>query len=325
MSRTLLGRIVASEPALPHNQNMNANRTDARPTMHPDTDLSNAHRLVKALGKSPRKLDVTEEHRARALQILHTLTSEAIRRGWKVVPPVKPSGHNHTRSTTAYAPPGRNLLAIDAGSAPINIRIRMQFRKEPHTPDPNEASKKSKTFSWDSPKWDFIPIDAIQVEVRADPYAPTVLRDGPRKSIEDGISRALQKIEDATTKALDNRRRAEEWAIERAQEEEKRREIERLTWQYESWLSPLEKLASNISQHHKVAAAVDELTAYANSLPEGSERRAALAKYITWARGHISATNPARTFMPPADDMPALPHERWRRSRSSALTLRQYS
>lgn len=291
--------------------------------MHPDTDLSNAHRLVKALGKSPRKLDVTEEHRARALQILHTLTSEAVRRGWKVVPPVKPSGHNHTRSTTAYAPPGRNLLAIDAGSSPVNIRIRMQFRKEPHTPDPNESSKKTKPWSWDIPKWDFIPIDAIQVEVRADPYAPTVLRDGPRKSIEDGISRALQKIEDATTKVDDNRRRAEAWAIERAQEEKERREIERLTWQYESWLSPLEKLASSVSRHHKVAAAVDELTAYVHSLPEGTEHRAALTRYLSWANNHLAATNPTRAFMPPADEVPSLAHEDWRRSHPSALALRQ--
>ncbi|GAA1579441.1 hypothetical protein [Leucobacter aridicollis] len=197
----------------------------------------------------------------------------------------------------------------------------MQFRKEPHTPDHNEASRKSKPFSWDIPKWAFIPINAIQVEVRADPYSPTVLRDGPRKSIEDGISRALQKVEDATTKVLDNRRRAEEWAIERAREEKERREIEHLTWQYESWLSPLEKLASSVSRHHKVAAAVDELTAYANSLPEGTEHRRALTRYIAWANDHIDATNPARRFIPPADEMPSLAHETWRRSHSSTLEM----
>lgn len=171
------------------------------------------------------------------------------------------------------------------------------------------------------PKWDFIPTDTFQVEVRADPYAPTVLQDGPRKSIEDGLLRALQKIEDATTKADENKRRAEQWAIERAQEEKERREIESLTWQYDSWLSPLEKLASSVSRHHKVAAAVDELTAYANSLPRGTERRAALTRYIEWANDHIAATNPARRFMPPADEMPSLAHESWRRSHSSTLDM----
>lgn len=300
---------------------MNANPADSTPSVHPDTDLSDAHRLVRALGKSSRKLDVTEEHRARALQILHSLTSEAIRRGWKVVPPVQPSGHNHTRSTTAYAPPGKNLLAIDAGSAPVNIRIRMQFRKEPHTLTPKEVADKAKGWGWGIPKWDFIPTDTFQVEVRADSYAPTVLRDGPRKSIEDGLLRALQKIEDVTTKADESKRRAEEWAIERAQEEKERRETERLTRQYESWLSPLEKLASSVSRHHKVAAAVDELTAYADSLPEGTERRTALTRYVAWANDHISATNPARRFMPPAGEMPSLAHEAWRRSHTSSLAL----
>lgn len=304
---------------------MNTIPEGTRPTTSPDYDLSNAHRLVRALSKSPRKLDVQEGHRARALSILHALTSEAISRGWKVVPPVQNAGRDHTQNPTTYAPPGKNLFAVDAGSSPVNIRIRMQFRKEPHTLTPKEESDKAKGRSWGIPNWDFIPTDKIQLEVRADPYSPTVLRDGPRKSIEEGLPRALQKIEDATTKADEKRGRAEQAAIERERNQKEQEELERLTRRYESWATPLETFALDLSRHQEVAAAVEALDAYAKSLPEGSGRRKSFETYLIWAHAYVEATNPAQRFIPPAEETPRLAHESWRRSLASSRGMMRRS
>lgn len=137
-----------------------ASATDAQAVPTPSR-IRRPHPAIRELMEHRKRLDVPTEQQRRALLILHALVREAIRRGWTVK--ANPSTYETDQWTgrRRSVSPGPDLFTVDAGDAPVSIRIRMKNKRVDHVPTQEELER-AKRWSWPYPAYDYVPTEKMQ-------------------------------------------------------------------------------------------------------------------------------------------------------------------
>lgn len=188
---------IAREPGHEVSAPENSERVIKDETIPIPEQVRRPHKAVKELVDHKARLAVPIDHRQRALLILHALAQEALRRGWKVIPNPSSFEVDRWNGRRKRVSPGPDLFSIDAGDAPVVIRLRMQQKRVPSVPTEAELAEKAK-WSWTRiPTHDYLPTERMRLEIRPSSSDVTHLDDTVATRIEDKLLRRASSTRNA--------------------------------------------------------------------------------------------------------------------------------
>lgn len=250
--------------------------------------VARLHPAVAAM-KTGGNLLVSKNCRSRALRILHTLATEAERRGHSVT------------STVSEHSPGSLIIGIGTHTYPVGIHEEAD--RVPHQPKVYELQQKKRNSWFKIPEWDSIPSGRLMVEL---PSTGKTNRyrwaDRKRGTLEEQLPDVLAEIE--ARAITDERRRiaAEREAVVRQREWESAMAVARGAHLEHRRAAVLEERAQALEkfdQLHRYCERLEEAIA-ANRELEDAEAVVAAEAWLDWVKARIHSINPLRM-------LPALP------------------
>lgn len=270
------------------------------------------HKAVKELVNHKARLDVPIEQRRRALLVLHALVQEAVRRGWRVTAHPSTFEVDRWNGRRTRVSPGPDLFTIDAGDAPVTIRLRMQQKRVTHVMTENELADKAK-HSWSyAPKYDYLPTERMRLEIRSSTYDVLNLDDTVATRIEDKLLRAIEKIEQLSVKAREAAERRHLMEIERQEQQRRAEELRKRANRYGSWLETLEQLRDDFIRHRDLADAVACFREAVTQRGPDREYADRLDEYLAWSETHLEESDPFRRIWLPRGERPEMSFDEWR-------------
>lgn len=259
--------------------------------------VRNPHPAVKEVRDRPARLP--RPFRRRCVLLLHLLVEAALERGWTVTP-VVPSVGKDAWGTRRVDYPERSLLLIDAGHAPVGFVFEERTRRVDHVETEKERRDRLAGRLSFPPRYDYVPTGQLRVHtLHGDRRTGFSVTDGVRVRVEDKFDTLVEQVAHATEEALawaEARRKQEEEAETRRREHER---IRGLRARYDEWETALHAAATGWQEQER-------LTAFVNSVDLTMNPDA--AGFVTWARAHITATDPRSTL--PSGDPPDWAHEK---------------
>lgn len=275
------------------------------------SQIRKPHPALRELIDYKKRLDVPAEQQQRALQILHALVQESIRRGWTVTPVLSTMREDSWARTRTRVWPSADLFNIDAGHSPAAIRVRMKGRRVDHVLTDKELKEKERRgYSW-APKHDYVPTEKMRLEIGAGTSGSLVLEDTVATRLEDKLLRAIERIQKLSNDELAREEQRRRRAIAEAEARKRADEIRVRATAYGKWVNTLEGLRDEFLRHRDLTAVVDGLRDAAPRFKD-SERYAELQAYLGWAEQHLLDSDPFRRILLPTGERPNLRYEEWR-------------
>ena len=268
------------------------------------------HPAVREIVAHKARLDVPADRRQRSLLVLHALAQEAIRRGWTVTPNPSTFQRDRWNDRRTRVSPGPDLFSIDAGAAPVAIRLRMKQKRVEYVPTEEELARSAR-YGWRSyRRYDYLATEFMRLEVRASTSSVFTLDDTASKRIEDRLLRAVEAIERRTAEARAAAERHRLREIERAEQERRAEELRQRVARYSGWAATLDRLHNDLVRHGALTDTVARLRDAVEVAPP--EHAEGLGEYLAWADEHLAETDPLRHFQLPMGERPDLSYAEWR-------------
>lgn len=276
------------------------------------TQVSDAHPAIRELMEHKRRLAVPEEHRQRALLILQALIEEAQRRGWTVAPTASSVSREARNDGHTRIWESRDLFSIDAGHYAVGIRLRVRHRQVLREPS-DDQEKSAKRWGYNiTPSYDLVPTDEIFMDLDDNQYPSLIIKDTPVFKVEDKLIRAINRIQDATDKALVYAEERRVAAMAEAEAQKRREAFQERVDRYGTWVKALETLHAEMQHHDALMRTVARLREYI-----GEHDRDAgiqdLTTYASWVERHLKESSPFHKFEIPTSELPDLSYAEWRR------------
>ncbi|WP_144628288.1 hypothetical protein [Arthrobacter woluwensis] len=297
---------TAEAPVFPQPQRVIKDETLPMPSQ-----LRQPHKAVREIVDDKKRLDVPSDQRQRALLILHALTQEAIRRGWTVTanPTTFTRGAWSTRRVRVS--PGPDLFSIDAGDAPVVVRLRMQQKRVDHVLTEQELAYKAKYGQSFARRHDLVPTERMRLEIRATSYEVLALDDTAATRIEDKLLRAIEKIERMSVKAREAAEQARQLEVQRLEAQRRAAELRGRAEQYEAWHTTLEQLRTDFLRHRELQEVVTGLRRAVEQRGSEHQHAAILSDYLAWSETHLEESDPFRRIWLPKGERPKLSYDEW--------------
>lgn len=275
------------------------------------SQIRRPHPAIRELMNHRKRLDVPSDQCQRALLILHALVRESLRRGWTVT--ANPSTYETDQWTGRRRSifPGPDLFTIDAGDAPITVRVSMKTKRVKHVPS-EEERKESERWHWPRyPAYDYVTTDIMRVEIRKSPYERFLIEDTATVKLESKLRNMLGKIQLVSDRAreLAERRKREE--AERLEQARRMEELRRKAAQYERWVGTLDRLRTDIVRHKEYEKTVALLRRVVTDRGADAPHADLLADYLQWAETYLRDSDPFRRIPLPPEGIPEMSYDEW--------------
>lgn len=256
-------------------------------------------------------LNVPNDQRHRALLILHALVQEAIHLGWTVTANPSIYEMNQWAGRRHSISPGPDLFTIDAGHEPVTIRLCMRAKRVEHVPTEKEQKETQRTHWRTYYKYDYVPTDHMQLELRVDSRRHSTFEDTTSRQLETKLSKVLSCIKHLSDEARDiaEQRRQEE--LRRLEQARAAEELRRKASVYEQWLTTLDQLRSAIVRHKEYESTVVLLRKAVADCDPDSPYADKLMDYLVWAETYLKQSDPFRRIALPPKGVPEISYEEW--------------
>lgn len=270
------------------------------------------HQAVRELIEHKARLQVPADQQRRAIRILHSLVTEALRRGWSVTANPSTISQNPWNGRKTRVAPGPDLFWIDAGHKPAALRLRMKQKRVAHVPTQKERDDMVR-FHWRSyPKYDYVSTDLMRLEIRDRSSSALTLEDTASTSIEDKLLRAVLVIEKQSADALKTAERQRQIQMEQLERQRRAEKLRRRAERYSNWFDTLEQLRLNVARHRDLADTVAQLREAVRRRGPQHDDAEALADYLSWAEEHLAQSDPFATIQLPPGERPDMDFAPWR-------------
>lgn len=275
------------------------------------TRITKPHAAIRALMDHEARLDVPIEHRRRALVLLHSFVQFGISRGWTATAIPSKRSKAPWNGRTIKESPGPTLFTMDAGDAPVSVRVTMLQQSKPHIPTPEELAAKARYERTRIPKYDYVPTEKMRLELSAG-HEKQNLDDTVTTRIEDKLLRGIMRVEKYSADARALAERMRQAAIERAEAARRAEELRQRAARYSSWFDTLEQLRTDFVRHGELRETVEALRTRANGRSPEAEHAELLNNYVAWAEEHLAESDPLRSIPLPRGERPDLSYDEWR-------------
>lgn len=264
--------------------------------------IRDPHPAVRSLMDHPVALPGDAEARRRGFLAAHLLVKAAEEAEMSITASVQP------RKRTGGSPyTGEPLVALDAGSSKVVVRIGEYQQRIDHVKTAKEIEDEQRyRYSW-APKYDYVPTGLLCFRLYSRATANSRMNETTNKPLPDFVPRVIRAVQMATQRQIEHEAAHKEWARQQEEREAAARALAERQRHYEVWKKVL--LESCEAWEHS-----QKLREFLHALEAKGET--ADRTFIAWATSYVEHLDPVQNFIPPEGGVPNLSHDQ-------AASLRQ--
>lgn len=262
-------------------------------------DLSQIHPLIKKAYKAgfretsdhgffrvkrgPLSICVGENNQNRALCILDTLFKATISRGYAV---------KVLSEKEQYSDYTREYIVFEIKGESIRFYLREKSNRIDHVFTKEEKERDESYRRLFAPKYDYIPSGKLEFVIDAGLYDKPSWKDGEKIKLEDKIGHLVKGILKAADACKKRRIRDNEYRIQQAKEEKRRREAEERRQEEQKRIQNLEVQVENWQKSRHIRDFLIEAEKVIIQKRFGYDQDSDFDQWLKWARAYADLIDP---------------------------------